>query len=125
MGHASIFSTEPTARAVSEHRHEVQFYESNAFLSSVVARYLAEGFRNGNSMVVIARPEHRAAFRTELAKQGFDVNAAISRGQFNEYDAEETLNKFIDGEVPNRERFTSVIGQVIDECRSNARICRY
>jgi hypothetical protein len=68
-------------------------------------------------MVVIARPEHRTAFRTELKSQGFDVDAAISRGQFNEYDAEETLNKFMDGQLPNRERFSLVIGQVIDECR--------
>ncbi|HEY2380050.1 MAG TPA: PAS domain S-box protein [Terriglobia bacterium] len=100
------------------HQHAVQFYESDNYLSAEVARYLAHGFRNGNAMVVIALPEHRTAFKKHLDSQGFDVDATIRSGQFKEFDAHETLRAFMDSELPNRERFRTVIGQVIDECRN-------
>src|ERR1051326_2956914 len=116
MSRASIFS-EDDPKHSPEHRHEVQFYESHAFLNSAVARYLAGGFRHGNAMVVIARPEHCAAFRHELERQGLDVQGAIRSGQFREFDAEELLSRFMDTEIPNRDRFHSVIGNVIDESR--------
>src|ERR1041385_1720267 len=117
MSHASIASTHSDATDAYGHRHEVQFYESDAFLSRVVARYFANGFRNGNAMVLIARPETRAAFRQQLRNQGFNVEEASSSGQFQEFDARETLGKFMDPELPNAERFGAVLGPVIDECR--------
>jgi len=107
--------TEPRRR---KHDHVVQFYESNAYLTGEVARYLAHGFKDGNAMVVIARPEHRAAFKHKLRSQGFDVDLALSCGQLKEFDARETLEKFMDEELPNRDRFTSTIGEVIDDSRS-------
>jgi len=118
MSHASMFS-ERDAMHSPKHRHEVQFYQSNAFLSEAVARYLAEGFQNGNAMVVIARAEHREAFRGKLTRQGFDVDVAMRSGQFRECDAEETLKQFMEGELPNRERFDLVVGQVIEESRKS------
>src|SRR5262245_11419612 len=96
----------------------MQFYESMEDLSTAVTRYLAEGFRNGSGMVVIARPEHRKEFLQRLQAEGLDVGAAVRSGQFKELDAHETLQKFMDSNQPNPERFASVIGNAIENCRT-------
>ncbi|HZI42736.1 MAG TPA: hypothetical protein VFD67_13555, partial [Gemmatimonadaceae bacterium] len=43
-----------------EHRHAVQFYESDEFLVRSVTEYLIAGFDLGEPAVVIATPEHLA-----------------------------------------------------------------
>jgi PAS domain S-box-containing protein len=99
------------------HEHAVQFYESDEYLIKKVAGYLADGFRNGNAMVVIATPEHREGVKQALEGEGFHVHAALRNGQLKEFDARTTLLSFMDGDQPDPERFRTAIGPVIESCR--------
>src|SRR5262245_58710189 len=71
-------------QAVFTHEHTVQFYESEHYLSEVVARFLSNGFRNGNGLVVIATPEHHKIFAERLQAQRFEIRGAVKAGQLNQ-----------------------------------------
>ena len=100
--------------AAHHHDHFVQFYEDESFLASVVSEFLTEGLSRGEPVVVIATAEHRSTFLARLRDAGVDVARARHEGRLTFLDARETLNKFMDGLTPNRQRFQSVVGAVIE-----------
>ena len=94
------------------HNHAVQFYDSESFLSSVVTEFLADGIRRREPVVVIATPNHRSAFVTGLRGAGVKVGPARREGLLLLLDARNCLNRFMDGAVPNRERFERTMARV-------------
>jgi len=104
----------------SSHEHAVLFYESDDHLINSVAEYFAQGFRNGNSMIVIATAAHRDGFRRRLRSLGFNVDSAIRNGQLKELDASRTLGILMDPEEPSPDRFMATIGGMLDSCHARA-----
>jgi hypothetical protein len=96
-----------------EHEHAVQFYDSDerALISNVV-RYLADGYRNGSSLCVVATQPHREAFIAGLEALGIDAQKAIDDGQFLVLDAEETLRGFMVHGYPDALLFDATCGAV-------------
>lgn len=100
--------------------HVVQFYRDEQELAASVSRYLSDGIRRGEPAIVIATPEHRAAFRTALTDLGFG-DAAVT-----ELDAAEALSGLlVDGHV-DRASFQATVGAVVRAAsRSGERVCAY
>src|SRR4051812_10274021 len=97
-------------RPSDEPNHTVHFYSDEASLYTLVTEYLAEGWRNGQRLVVIATPEHRAAFCEQLQASGIDVAPGIRSGQVVLLDARDTLAKFMaDDGMPDRARFRATV----------------
>lgn len=94
--------------------HFVQVYQDRAFLCQAVAEYIGTGLRNGEGAILIARPEHVAAFKAEL---GATAERALRRGQLVALDADETLGKFTPGGMPDWHTFHALIGGRIAELR--------
>jgi PAS domain S-box-containing protein len=93
--------------------HVVQFYENEHFLAAAVADFLAEGFRAGNPVVVIATAEHREVFTSRLRSKGIDASRATRTGQLQMLDARETLDRFMSGPNPDSALFNEVIGGLL------------
>ncbi len=93
--------------------HEVQLYESDAFLCEVVASFLAEGFRAGAPLLVIATEAHRDQFSTQLVSDGVDVRDALASGQLTLLDAHETLSSILIDGMPDAGRFHAQVGGVV------------
>src|SRR5215211_5359221 len=68
---------------------------------------------SGQPLFVIATEEHRAAFASQLATEGFDVPVLERAGRVTMLDARATLATFMSGAVPDANRFKTVIGAVI------------
>ncbi|HYR87854.1 MAG TPA: ATP-binding protein [Terriglobia bacterium] len=109
--------TGESALIPADPNHDVQFYESEPYLHEAVARFLADGLRHGDQLVVITTPEHRHAFINVLNAQGFDIKAAIAAGQLTILDARETLATFMVGNLPDEQLFNRSIGDVITKAR--------
>src|SRR4051812_20616613 len=85
--------------------HRVQFYEDARVLSQPVAAYLAEALTSGGTAAAIACPSHRASIEPQLAAAGLDVDALCAAERLVFIDARLLLESFMDGELPDRERF--------------------
>jgi PAS domain S-box-containing protein len=104
-------------RESDRHAHVVQFYEGDTFLVTEVTRFVGTALGAGDCAVVIATEAHREAIAKRLAANGLNTGVAIKQGRFISLDAAETLAKFMIAGEPDVERFTTVIGDVIERAK--------
>jgi signal transduction histidine kinase len=115
-------SSEPMTSSAPTHVHAgiatdhvVQFYENDTFLVDVVAEFYAEGLSTGQAAVLIATPDHTAAFIAKLKAGGFELDHALRNGLFTVLDAREMLRSFMVGGMPDRDLFCANVGRVIEK----------
>jgi CheY-like chemotaxis protein len=94
--------------------HIVQFYESDDYLSSAVAGFLAGGLTAGQPGMVIATEEHRQAIHAHLQHGGFDVGRLRATGQLQFLDARETLSTFMNGRQLDAARVRAHLGTTFE-----------
>lgn len=86
--------------------HGVHFYAEQESLLSRLEAYVLEGARLGQTTVVIATPEHRQMLRERLA--AWDLEDA-----FLGLDAQQTLDRFMRGGLPDPALFDLTIGTLV------------
>ena len=100
--------------------HFVQLYgNDDRLLTRNVARFMAEGLRRGDGLIVIASPDHSGSVARELRhERGY--SKAVLEGRLVFLDAQTTLDRLtLDGE-PNADLFNSVIGEALTQVQSRA-----
>jgi len=103
----------PTGPPRPHRHHTVQFYDDERVLQEAVTRFLGEGMAAGEPILAIAVPERLAAILEGLGRQGFDVAQASREGRLTLLDAQHVLSSFMEGDVPDPERFRATLGGVI------------
>jgi len=100
--------------------HFVQLYgKDDRLLARNVSRYLSEGLRRGDGLLVIATAEHRGSMVRRLTGER-TYTRAVLEGRLVFLDAEATLNRFmVDGE-PDQARFERIIGEALAGVRTRA-----
>jgi PAS domain S-box-containing protein len=98
-----------------ETRHYVQFYESDTFLVSRVANFIATAFETNDAAIVIATQEHRSEVERLLTERGVAVADFSKAGRYFSLDAKETLARFMIGNSPDGRLFNREIGAVLDQ----------
>jgi signal transduction histidine kinase/CheY-like chemotaxis protein len=111
----------PSSEQPFEPRHACQFYEDETHLFTVVASFVGSGLAAGEPALVIATGPHREALCAELQARGFDVDRAIAARQLQLLDAQETLNAFMLGAIPDSARFMQAIGALLDTVQTPER----
>jgi hypothetical protein len=100
--------------------HVVQLYGSDdRLLTTNVGRYLEEGLKRGDGLLVIATPEHRSSLVRYLSNQT-SYASAVLEGRLVFLDAAATLNRFLTNGVPDAELFGTVVGEALRTVRSSA-----
>jgi len=107
--------------AAVEHEHFVEFYETTAFLIGTVADFLVPALRAGDSAVVVATAEHRAAFAAAISAERIDLDLATAEGRYQALDAAEVMARFMEDDGPDPVRFEEVAGAVIDRAAAGGR----
>jgi PAS domain S-box-containing protein len=109
----------PRAQTIEPSEHLVQFYDADqAAWAKSVGRYLSDGLKRGEAVLVIATPEHKKAIARELNALGCDPDSYAYRGRLVFYDAAQTLAQFIVAGEPNWDRFQATVGHEIQRLRS-------
>jgi anti-sigma regulatory factor (Ser/Thr protein kinase) len=67
--------------------HAVHFYGADDELADSVGRYLADGIRSGEGVLVVATTPHRLAFKARLARDGIDAGRERRAGRLLTVDA--------------------------------------
>jgi len=117
---AELSETLEAWRDSDRQAHVVQFYETEAFLTDDVSRFIGMALGAGDAGVVIATKEHRQGIAQGLEVRGLDMDRAIVQGRYVALDAAETLAKFMTGGLPDADRFNHVIGDVITRAKRAA-----
>jgi hypothetical protein len=101
--------------------HVVQLYGGDdKLLARNVSRYLAEGFRKGDGMVLIATGEHADLILRHLNEEAVGVSQALDDRQLVVLDARATLNQFLVNGTPDQSLFKDVVGSVIQDVRTRS-----
>ena len=102
--------------------HLVQLYgDDDQLLSRNVSRFLVEGLRRGDGLVVIATPEHTSAIVRYLVEEvAAPALDAARSGRLSYLDAGETLSRLLGDGFPDESRFRSLIGGIIDTVRARS-----
>lgn len=97
--------------------HCVHIYENENVFLNALEGFVAGGIRQGDSIVLIATPAHLSVLSTRLERNGFDVDAAVNRGQYLALDAAQTLARFMVDGWPDQALFNAVVGDVLGQAR--------
>jgi hypothetical protein len=109
---AHAFAPEP------HHEHCVQFYRDDRGLIKTVSRFVRDGLGAGQPIVIIATAEHRADLTARLLEDGVPRDFFERSGSLWLLDAREVLETFMDGPMPDPDRFRTVVGDLIAVARS-------
>jgi PAS domain S-box-containing protein len=103
------------------HEHLVQFYHDENVLYDAVASFAATGLAAGEPVILIATGAHEGALVNRLRLSGCRLDSASVTGQLTLLDARDTLSKFIVGGEPDWEKFSSIVGGLIEKSREGRR----
>jgi hypothetical protein len=102
--------------------HIVQLYGADdQLLVRNVSRYLAEGCKRGDGLVMIATREHTDAIVGQLQGEVADAADALRDGRFVCLDARATLDRFMVDGQPDRARFETIVGGVLRDVGARTR----
>ncbi len=101
--------------SIFKHRHAVQFYGSDDSLITTVTGFLSEGMIARQPGVVIATEPHRDAIVAQLATRLIDVEKAQRQGDLVLLDADETLDLFMFGDIPDAIAFDAQVGHLFEQ----------
>ena len=103
-----------TSSALADsHGHAVQFYESDAFLVNMLARFVVNGLSRDEPVVVIATNPHVTALVETLRARQVDVDAARNAHQLCMVDAHGLLAAIMEQGMPDVERFNAAFDGIL------------
>ncbi len=100
--------------------HVVQLYgNDDRLLAQNVGRFLSEGLKRGDGLLIIATPEHRTSLTYHLRGEG-GYSRAVLEGRLVFLDARMTLDRFMIDGAPDPELFRAVLGESLRGVRMRA-----
>jgi hypothetical protein len=93
--------------------HVVQLFDTDESRAARVAEFLAEGYRLGEPLVVIGRPESWPNVIDRLRTLGVDPNQAAAEGMLVVKNAEDTLRRLSRDGSPDPDRFQDTVGKAL------------
>jgi hypothetical protein len=95
------------------HRHSVQFYQDDIFLTESVARFITEGLQANEAILIVATLQHRDELRKVLTQE------QIAHPKLSFFDAEEQLSTFMIDDWPSESRFRRTIEGMLAQARES------
>jgi hypothetical protein len=93
--------------------HVLHIYEDDGVFLDTLEGFVSGGFRGGETVVVIATPQHLYALDHRLQAAGRDVRALRSQGDYITMDARDALDRFMVDGLPDEALFAAAITRVI------------
>ena len=105
--------------------HIVQFFDSDESRAETVAAFLAEGYRRGEPLVVVARSSNWTAVVEHLQDLNVPVQRLIARETLLVKDAQDTLRQLSRNGVPDAGAFEAVIASAVLGMARRGRVRAY
>jgi hypothetical protein len=105
-------------------QHIAQLYEDDAALLDALTTFVAGGLTSGESIIVIATPEHLRALRERLVCARIDLATAIIKDRYITLNAETALSAFMAEGWPDEKLFLNFISHLFDRAAAGDRQVR-
>ncbi|MBA2280986.1 MAG: MEDS domain-containing protein [Acidimicrobiia bacterium] len=92
----------------------MSFYDEHEHLVADVVRFLVDGVRANEALLVVATPAHLAAIDAGLLAEGISGDDRRAAGDYISLDAADTLAAFMVEGRPDRSRFVAAVGGIIE-----------
>ena len=103
--------------------HILHFYSSESDLLDTLSAYVGEGLIAGESVIVIATPEHLRALRYRLEGTEADLIRAMFEDRYITLEASVALTSFLVEDVPDERLFEEMARTLLRRaCVSNRRV---
>ncbi len=109
---------------IAPYEHIAQFYEDESQLLHNLTGFVGGGLMAGESVIVIATPEHEAGLRRELIRCGIDLDSAAAEDRYIPLNAEIALATFMMNGWPDSRRFANLIEWLIARATAEKRRAR-
>lgn len=124
MDHAAAASWRKLLAEPGEDGHIVQLYQDDDFYGEAISHFAAEGLVRGESIILVATKPHWENISRRLHGKGFDTAELFRQGQLTLLDADDTLPKFMAGNLPDGRIFKPLARQTIARARAGGRYPR-
>jgi hypothetical protein len=104
--------------------HIVQLYQDPDFYGEAISLFTAEGINRGESVILVATKPNWQNISGRLESRGYRPAELFERGQLTLLDADETLPKFMRGNMPDGDIFKGIAGQTIARARAGGKFPR-
>jgi hypothetical protein len=104
--------------------HIVQIYEDDKVFIDVLEGFVVNGFKSGDSVVIIATPEHLKLLNQRLRTKGYDLFSLTLQDQYIPLDAELTLSQFMINGWPDENLFYHLLTNLLLRARKRDRQVR-
>lgn len=104
--------------------HLVQFYDNDIIFLNTLEGFVGDGFIKGESVIVIATPDHMRNLNSRLINQGFDISGLNSIDQYITMDASDVTSEFMVNNWPDENLFSSFVSSLMDRAQKGNRKVR-
>ncbi len=108
----------------SPYHHSVQIYETDKSFYDTLEGFAGCGFISGDSIIMIATPEHIKVLNERLRRQGFKIDALIEDDRYIIVDADEALSEFMVNNKPDEKLFKLTVKKLLARAGKNGRKVR-
>jgi hypothetical protein len=93
--------------------HLVQFFDTVETLADSVGAFLAEGYEQGETLLVLVKPINWEAISARLLQAGCNLSSALASSRLMVRDANLTLQEFMRNGLPDSILFHRVVGDIV------------
>lgn len=104
--------------------HILQIYENDGEFLETLEGFVADGFRAGDSVIIIATNQHLFALNEKLRNRGFDLFSLTLQDQYIPLSADETLSQFMINGWPDENLFQYLLTNLLLRARKRERQVR-
>ena len=104
------------------HHHDLQLYETDAHLLTVIGEVFAGAIAGGDSIVAIVSAAHAAALDDRLRSRTIDGAALRQAGRLQVLDSLEALKSILRDDVPDATLFARVLDPVMETALAAATV---
>jgi hypothetical protein len=117
-------STRVSWDEVAPNDHIAHFYDDDEKFLITLAGYIAAGLAKGESIIIIATPQHLSALAHLLGSKGVDLMRPLAEDRYIALDATVALSCFMVDDWPDEEKFSSLVRYLIKRASKNGRRIR-
>lgn len=100
-------------REIQKAEHIAGIHHDEQALLRSASEFIADGLWRAERIIVLATEPHRRELERRLRETGVDVVSAVVRRKYIARDADETLERIMNGAGPDRAAFEDVMGTLV------------